>query len=125
MNYQDIDSELTRIATSTPGVIACALVAMDTGMIYLSSSRQTQFEMIAECARDYWALHVKNQDIFIHMGNIHNIFIQHEHNLLSIQPCGTKMILVTQAKLKEVDWGAWPKVISPLKGLIKKFENTS
>lgn len=124
MNYQEIEKELVQAAT-TPGIIACALVAIDTGMIYLSTSHETKFEIMAECARDYWRLHVKNNEIFMHMGMVNNIFIQHAHNLVSIQPCGSKMILVTQAQLKQVDWNNWPKKISPLKTLIKRFENTS
>lgn len=124
MNYLDIDKELAHIS-STPGIIACALVAADTGMIYLSTSSTKEFEMMAECARDYWRLHIKNSNIFMHMGNVNNIFIQHERNLLSIQPCGIKMILVTQAQLKEVDWSSWPATIKQLKNLIKRYENTS
>lgn len=124
MNYLDIEKELAH-AASTPGIVACALVAIDTGMIYLSTSRETKFEMMAECARDYWTLHVKNSGIFMHLGKVNNIFIQHEYHLVSIQPCGNKMILVTQAQLKQVDWNSWPKKISPLKTLIKSFENTS
>lgn len=124
MNYQDIDKELVHIA-STPGIVACALVAADTGMIYLSTSSSKEFEMLAECARDYWRLHIKNSSIFFHMGHVNSIFIQHERNLLSIQPCGTKMILVAKAQLKEVDWSAWPSKIKSLKTMIKRYENTS
>lgn len=124
MNYQEIEKELVN-AASTPGIVACAIVAIDTGMIYLSTSHEKKFEVMAECARDYWRLHIKNSDIFMHMGKINNIFIQHQHNMVSIQPCGNTMILVTQAQLGQVDWNTWPKRIGPLKALIKGFENTS
>ena len=122
MNYQFIETELNSIAT-TPGIIACALVAVDTGMIYFSSSSQDQFTVMAEGARDYWALHHKNGQIFDAMGNLNNIFVQHERGILRVQLCGETMLLITLAKLGKTDWTQWPSVISNLHTLIKDAKN--
>ncbi|RYY04697.1 MAG: hypothetical protein EOO53_02520 [Gammaproteobacteria bacterium] len=117
MNFQLVKEELDLVA-KTSGVIACALVEADTGMIYLSTSKSIKFEVIAEGARDYWSLHNKNGNIFDEMGTLNSILIQHSKGLLTIQPCGEKTILITLAKLKKMDWKAWPKVIQPLRELI-------
>jgi hypothetical protein len=117
LNIQFVKQELVQVA-KTSGVIACALVEADTGMIYLSTSRSIKFEVIAEGARDYWSLHHKNGNIFAEMGMLNNILIQHTKGLLTIQPCGEKTILITLAKLKKMDWKAWPKIIQPLRKLI-------
>lgn len=122
MNYQLIEAELNSIAT-TPGIIACALVAVDTGMIYFSSSSQDQFVVMAEGARDYWALHHKNGQIFDGMGNLNNIFVQHERGILRVQLCGETMLLITLAKLGKTDWTQWPSITSNLHTLIKDAKN--
>lgn len=122
MNYQLIEAELNSIAT-TSGIIACALVAVDTGMIYFSSSSQDQFIVMAEGARDYWALHHKNGQIFDAMGNLNNIFVQHERGILRVQLCGETMLLITLAKLGKTDWTQWPSVIGNLHTLIKDAKN--
>ena len=121
MNFHDIENELYKVAENA-GVIACALVAIDTGMIYLATSKNPDFEIIAEGARDYWTLHFKNGEIFSDMGMVSNIFIQHTNGLLSIQPCGKNTILITQATLGKIDWTTWGKVIKPLRNLINEHQ---
>ena len=122
MNYQLIEAELNSIAT-TPGIIACALVAVDTGMIYFSSSSQHLFEVMAEGARYYWALHHKYGQIFDAMGNLNNIFVQHERGILRVQLCGEAMLLITLAKLGKTDWTQWQGVINNLQTLVKNSQN--
>lgn len=124
MNYQLIESELNSIAT-TPGIIACALVAVDTGMIYFSSSSNKQFEVIAEGARDYWALHYKNGQIFNVMGKLNDIFVQHERGILRVQRCGEAMLLITLAKLRKNDWTQWSGKISNLRQLVRNEESSN
>ena len=122
MNYQDIERELHQLAT-TPGIIACALVAIDTGMIYLSSSNKEQFDIIAEGARDYWVLHQKNGNVFEALGPVSNIVVRHKRGLLSIRGCGQTMLLISIAKIKEVDWDEWPERVAQLCNLVKEMES--
>lgn len=130
MNYQDIEQELSSLA-KTPGVIACALVAIDTGMIYLSSSNNSpsknpfekdEFEIIAEGARDYWVLHQKNGNVFESLGPLANIVVRHKRGLLSIRACGHTMLLIAIAKIKEVNWKQWPTQVNQLCSLIEELE---
>lgn len=130
MNYQDIEQELNSLA-KTPGVIACALVAIDTGMIYLSSSnnfqstnpfKKEEFEIIAEGARDYWVLHQKNGNVFASLGPLANIVVRHKQGLLSIRACGHTMLLIAIAKIKEVDWKQWPAQVNQLCNRVEELE---
>ena len=135
MNYQDIEYELNCLA-KTPGVIACALVAIDTGMVYLSSSnltnsdtpsgkeyfKQEEFEIIAEGARDYWVLHQKNGNVFDALGPLGNIVVRHKYGLLSIRACGHTMLLIAIAKIKEVDWKQWPAQVNQLCNRVEALE---
>lgn len=122
MNYQDIEQELHQLAT-TPGIIACALVAIDTGMIYLTSSNKEQFDIIAEGARDYWVLHQKNGKVFEALGSVSNIVVRHKRGLLSIRGCGQTMLLISITKIKEVNWDEWPERVDQLCNLVKKMES--
>lgn len=131
MNYQDIEQELNRLA-KTPGILACALVAIDTGMIYLSSSnfvfsskeefKKEEFEIIAEGARDYWVLHQKNGNVFDALGPLGNIVVRHKYGLLSIRACGNTMLLIAIAKIKEVDWKQWPAQVNQLCNRVEELE---
>lgn len=122
MIYQALDSELKLLA-KTPGVIACVLVSADTGMIFLSSAKSEQVEVMAEAARDYWVLHQKNGKVFEALGSVRNVFIQHERAHLSVQMFGhSSMLLVTIAKLRSVDWGSWPASTKKISELLCKLD---
>lgn len=121
MNYQLIELELDKIAKSS-GVISCALVAIDTGMVCLSTSRETQFEMIAEGARDYWALHNRNGNIFDTMGRVKNIFVQHAKGTICVQACGKKMLLITLADSTKLHWHDWSATVAGLFKIVRQAE---
>ena len=121
MNYQLIELELNKVAIS-PGIISCALVAKDTGMVCLSTSRETQFEMIAEGARDYWALHNRNGNIFDTMGVVKNIFVQHAKGTICIQGCGRKMLLITLADSSKLHWHDWSTTVANLFKVVRQAE---
>lgn len=95
--------ELTR----EEGIIACALVAVDTGMVYASTMHHTEFEIIAEAARDYWVLHHKSRQAFERLGDVRNISVQHQKGLVNVQPFDDGIILITLAKIGKVNWQQW------------------
>jgi hypothetical protein len=97
-------------------------------MIYLSSSNEEQFtkeefEIIAEGARDYWVLHQKNGNVFDALGSVSSIVVQHKQGLLSIRACGQTMLLITIAKMKQVDWKQWSAQLSQLCDQIKNMQS--
>ncbi|ACR10818.1 hypothetical protein TERTU_4501 [Teredinibacter turnerae T7901] len=96
------------------GVIGCALVATDTGFVFASTLVQSEFEIIAESARDYWILHTKNTQAFDRLGDVRNISVQHQKGLLNVQPCDDQTLLVTLAKLGHVQWQNWPEKVANL-----------
>ena len=122
MIYQALDSELKLLA-KTPGVIACVLVSVDTGMIFLSSTKSEQVEVMAEAARDYWVLHQKNGKVFEALGSVRNVFIQHERAHLSVQMFGnSSMLLVTIANGRIGDWSSWPTSTKKMSELLCKLD---
>ncbi len=124
MIYQTLETELQSLA-KTPGVIACVLVGVDTGMVFLSSSRNAEVEIIAEAARDYWVLHQKNGRIFEVLGPVRNVFIQHERAHLSVQMFGqSSLLLVTISKLKSVDWRGWGASTRGISELLRKLDES-
>lgn len=124
MNYQPIEIELHKVARS-PGIIACALVAVDTGMICLSTSGESQFEIMAEGARDYWALHHRNGKLFETIGGVKNIYVQHAKGTICIHPCGEKMLLITLADSTKLYWNDWPVTTLALRNAINQAEKSN
>ncbi len=121
MNYQAIEQELNVLA-KTPGIIACALVAIDTGMVYLQTYTDQPLDHIAEGSRDYWVLHTKNGNVFDTLGPITSIAVSHRLGLISIRPCGETMLLICISQHKTVDWKRWPEQVNQLYTLIKEQE---
>lgn len=124
MNYQLLEFELNKVAAS-PGIISCALVAIDTGMICLSTSHDVHFEVMAEGARDYWALQHRNGHIFETMGRVKNIFVQHAKGTICIQSCGKTMLLITLADSSKMHWHDWVDTITALRNVVKQSEAVS
>lgn len=124
MIYQALETELQLLA-KTPGVVACVLVGVDTGMVFLSSSKNAEVEVIAEAARDYWVLHQKNGRMFEVLGTVRNVFIQHERAHLSVQMFGhSSLLLVTISKLKRVDWASWAASTRGISELLREFDES-
>lgn len=124
MIYQALEAELQLLA-KTPGVVACVLVGVDTGMVFLSSSKNAEVEVIAEAARDYWVLHQKNGRMFEVLGAVRNVFIQHEHAHLSVQMFGqSSLLLVTISKLKRVDWAGWAARTRGISELLRELDES-
>lgn len=124
MNFKPVEEQLIQLA-ETPGVIACALVATETGLIYSITTNNSQIEAMAESARDYWAIQYRNGGTFSKLGELTNIFVQHQKGILSLQPCGDNTLLVALIKLKHINWNKWPEIISPLKKSVAELELNS
>lgn len=121
MNLDTIHKELQNI-TKTPGIEACALVVIETGMVLLNTSKDRDFEVIAEGSRDYWVLQHRNGHVFKPIGDVKIIFVFHKKRVISVQACVGKTLLITLAETKGVDWNQWQKVIRPLMQKVKEFE---
>ncbi len=91
-------------------------------MVCLSTSRETQFEVIAEGARDYWALHHRNGNIFDTMGKVKNIFVQHVKGTICVQACGKKMLLITLADSSKLHWHDWSATVAGLYKVVRQSE---
>ncbi|MGI1677752.1 MAG: hypothetical protein K6L75_03400 [Cellvibrionaceae bacterium] len=118
MKSKDIEIELKRLSYST-GILACALVAIDSGIIYSSTSSSTEFQRIAESARDYWSLHHRNGAIYNVLGDLDNIKIRHKKGIICLQPCGENTLLVALTKFNKVDWNDWIKQTDILSDSLK------
>lgn len=104
------------------GIISCALVTIDTGMICLTTSAESRFEVMAEGARDYWVLHHRNGKIFDAIGGVKNIYVQHAKGTICIQACGEKMLLITLADSSKLYWNDWPLTTLALRNAIYQSE---
>jgi len=120
LNFDNIELSLKRLSCST-GIIACALVAIDSGIIYSTTSTVKEFQMIAEGARDYWSLQYRNGKVYEILGDLNNIKICHKKGIICLQTCGTNTLLVALTKYNKVDWNNWANQTSQLTNMLDQY----
>lgn len=88
-----------------PRLTGCALVAIDTGMVWHASGSDDRIHQLAEAASDYWRLYQRLNQCFTDLGGLRASVMLHDYGCLALLPCGKGMLLVTLTpKMKELDW---------------------
>jgi predicted regulator of Ras-like GTPase activity (Roadblock/LC7/MglB family) len=114
VNRQGITQELSRMAL-TRGVIACALVDVQTGMVYASAGKDPDLEMVAEAASDYWRLHQRNSERFESLGPLRAVSLVHAQKVLTLMPCTEGVVMATIShRMGGLDMTAWYQAVREL-----------
>lgn len=103
---------------STPGVIACALVDIETGMVFASAGDHPNIDSLAEAASDYWRLYQRIRANFDEIGPLDAVSAQHRYGVVSLIPCGEGMVVATISKRKMLDWLDWIAKVSQLSKML-------
>lgn len=119
MKKQLIAQELALMA-ATPGVVACALVDVGTGMVYLSAGNAPDIEAVAEAASDYWRLYQRNGNNFAELGPLQAVSTVHRDGVVSLMPCGDGIVLATISRRMQLDLSAWFRKVGHLATLVKQ-----
>ena len=114
MKWQQLADEVERIGR-TPGVITCTLVDAATGMTCYASGGRPDLEPLAEAARDYWRLHLRNDNLFNGLGPMVGIIVLHEEGVINVMPCSADFVLVTLARRNTVNFSSWPTRLQRLR----------
>lgn len=117
MKKQLIAKELQRMA-ATPGVVACALVDVGAGMVYLSAGDTPNIEAVAEAASDYWRLYQRNGNNFAELGPLQAVSTIHRDGVVSLMPCSEGIVLATISRRMQLDMSAWHRQVAQLAALL-------
>jgi hypothetical protein len=113
MKLNEVVAEIEGMA-QTPGVTACALVDIETGLVYAAAGEGGEIEALAEAASDYWRLYWRLQGKFASLGKLRALSAQHEHGALTILPCGAAKIVATRSERSGLDWTQWLQRVKQL-----------
>ena len=107
MNAQRLQASLDDMA-SLLGVVGCALVEIETGMVWNSAGQIEDMTLLAEAASDYWRLYRRLQPNFEQVGKLRACVMMHDAGRITLLPCGGGMLLVTiTTQQAQVDWKTW------------------
>ena len=118
MSAQQLQSSLDDMA-ALPGVVGCALVEIETGMVWHSAGAITDLTALAEAASDYWRLYQRLHTNFEQVGKLRACVMMHDAGRITQLPCGNGMLLVTiSLQQANVDWPQWQAKTKSLAALV-------
>ncbi len=114
-----IAEQLNKLA-SAPAVQGCAIVEVDSGMVWHSAGRWGRMEQQAEAAVEFWRLQQRLSDHFNHLGALRSSTYFFTAGSVALLPCPgqSQLILVCVTDRTGMDWGAWMAQLKPLHQLL-------
>ena len=118
MNEQVLRDALSTMARVS-GLDGCALVEVDTGMVWAASGQQSQLQHIAEVSSDYWRLYQRQRHHFTDLGPLRAQVIMHATGRITMLPCTDGMLLIAISRESEsVNWTVWQERVHAIKRLL-------
>lgn len=100
------------------GMEGCAVVDVDTGMVWYAAGHHDNIPQLAEAAVDYWRLYERHRKHLHYMGELNAQVLMHSCGRITIVSCGRQALLIALSTEREsVDWHAWKKRVKVLKAL--------
>ena len=103
-----------------PGLIACGVVDVETGMVYHGAGDGEQVPLI-EAASDYWRLAQRHRAVsHAALGPTRAQVLIHDRARLTLARCGEGLLLVCVSHEPDrVDWARWKRVVGALQALAR------
>ncbi len=111
----NVNAQLQALA-SAPAVQGCALVEVESGMVWYSAGRWAQMETQAEAAVEFWRVQERQAVHFAHLGALRSSMYYFNAGSVALLPFPgrTPLVLVCVADRVGMDWGAWMAQLRPL-----------
>lgn len=98
-----------------PGVLGCAIVEANTGMVWLSAGELPRVQHLSEAVSDYWRLFLRRSDDFAALGDLRAQVLIHSHRRVTLVGCGAGLVLVTvSGEPDQVRWADWKVALGGL-----------
>ena len=121
MKAQRLRGELEQFALM-PGLQGCALVEIDTGMVWHAAGSIADVQKIAEASSDYWRLYQRQRIHFEHLGDLRAQVMMHREVRITMLPCGPGMLLIALSREQEpVDWARLQNKTLALKQMVAEL----
>ena len=102
-----------------PGMDGCALVEIDTGMVWAASGQHAEIHQIAEVSSDYWRLYQRQRQHFADLGDLRAQVMMHRAGRITMLPCSAGMLLIAISRETEpVDWALWQARVLAMRRLL-------
>lgn len=118
MNAEGLQKALEQMAR-LPGLQGCALVEVDTGMVWHAAGGIEDLHKTAEVSSDYWRLYQRQRSHFAALGELQAQVMMHREVRITLLPCGQGMLLIALSREQDrVDWAALQSQAQGLKQLV-------
>jgi predicted regulator of Ras-like GTPase activity (Roadblock/LC7/MglB family) len=126
MKQQLVISGLLDLVRDFPGVMGCALVEADTGLVWHSVGDLPDKERLWEASANYWQLHGRSHEHFAVLGGLGAAVLYHRRGSLAIIPClpDPALLAVCVGEPGRVNWQAWQQGVRALAGVLERAVNT-
>ncbi|MBP8018812.1 MAG: hypothetical protein KAY82_02125 [Hylemonella sp.] len=110
---ESILQELARF----PGIDGCALVEIDTGMVWYHAGSLPDVDRIAEAAVEFWRIQIRLSSNFSTMGKLQSAAYSFSQQVVALFPCSETppLVLICIAQKTNVVWSEWGAQVQTLK----------
>jgi hypothetical protein len=114
-----IHAELTEMA-AMPGVKGCALVEIESGMVWHTAGELQNFEEFGEAAVEFWRIYLRQERLLRTFGALRIATFVFEKTFLALTAFShhTPPLLLVAATQQNVDWKVWGVHLEKLKVLL-------
>ena len=118
--------EQIELLGETPGLQGCALVDVDSGMVWFSAGQLDGLDKLAEAAVEYWRVHLRLKNSFGQLGDLNSAMFAFREGLLALFPCSSQpsLVLVALAPIAGMNWLTWGSQVRELKQRIARANST-
>lgn len=104
-----------------PGVVGCALVETDSGMVWYHAGTVPDVDRIAEASIEFWRTPIRLSSSFSSMGSLQSTAYSFSKRVVSLFPCSDQppLVLICIAQKGKVMWSEWGLEVQALKKALK------
>lgn len=118
MSADKLREEVEQMAR-TPQFSGCALVEVDTGMVWHCAGKLRTIERLGEAISDYWRLNKRLEASFSQLGDLRICVFLHDRGRITSMPCGNGMIIVALSQHQApIDWVEWRRQTKQIASLV-------
>ncbi len=116
MSDASIEQLVQRLA-AFPGMHGCALVEVDSGMVWYHAGSLPDLESTSEAGVEFWRVHARLSASFAAMGALQSAAYSFAKSVVALFPCSDTpaLVLVCVAAKRGMAWHEWGDQVLVLK----------
>lgn len=109
------------------GITGCALVEVETGMVWLHASKSFDMEKVGEAAVEFWRTQRRVAVQLEAMGELKFVHFKYAQKTIALASCDEEhgLILVCVAENQSVLWREWIQHLPPLRQAVQDYSRLS